>query len=156
VALPDYTDKLPCEPLNKDPYIYVYETDDKGSYFRLYAKLENLNDLEIYRTNCYVGRCVEGGIRERANYAVTSPNTSCFECVSGTPPYDPPPPNAYFCCVEGQCVNVENNPYCEGFGEITQKLGHFDNCKCCAGTYCCQASECSGQTCTYNWNNPVP
>ncbi len=149
-----------CDPLNKEPHVYYYETDDAGTYFRLYAKLENENDLEIYENNCYVGRCVEGEIRELANYGISSPNTSCFECDRlETPPevFDPPPPREYFCCVNGQCVNIESETgSCDNFGEKTLSFGHFDTCECCSGPGgpCCQPEGCPG--CTYSWGNPPP
>jgi prepilin-type N-terminal cleavage/methylation domain-containing protein len=148
-------DLMICDPLNKEPLVYYYETDDDGTYFRLYAKLENENDLEIYENNCYAGRCREGGLRKLANYGVSSPNTSCFDCVPATYWYSPP--DYHFCCINLSCINVgmalAGGDSCADVGHNLPgtELGNFGNCDCNAGDVCC-TQECverisQGQSC---------
>jgi len=70
-----YMKKLPSDPVNNVEY--VYETDENGSYYRLYTILENSNDMayEIYQ-------CADG---EECNYCIASSNKSCIPVIASGP-----------------------------------------------------------------------
>lgn len=78
-----YMQKLPEDP--KSDYDYQYATDTSvetpGSYFKLYACLENTNDLQIGTPNETVN-C--GGCEDSCNYGISSPNTIPYEVSSPT------------------------------------------------------------------------
>jgi general secretion pathway protein G len=72
-----YMVELPADP--KGNYEYYYESD--GSYFQLYARLENDRDIDLYKnpsgeTQAFVGLdCGE----KNCNYGVASTNTTAEE-----------------------------------------------------------------------------
>lgn len=62
-----YMQKLPTDP-NYPGATYCYTTDSGGSYFKLYANLENLNDPMLIPTITCSGA--------HYNYGIASPNAS--------------------------------------------------------------------------------
>lgn len=64
-----YMQKLPEDP--KSSFTFDYATDAEGTYFRLYACLENIEDPQIIipseSVNC-------GGCSGSCNYGISSPN----------------------------------------------------------------------------------
>ena len=65
-----YMQKIPSEPSGDNP-AYCYPTTAAGESYQLYAKLENLEDPNIFPTPVTV-EC--GG--EDYNYGISSPNTT--------------------------------------------------------------------------------
>ncbi len=66
-----YMKQLPADPANN--FQYYYETDTKGSYFKLYALLEHSEDSD--KGGPYGGTDCGGG--EECNYCLASPNATC-------------------------------------------------------------------------------
>lgn len=66
-----YMKTLPDDPV--DDYDYCYESDANGSYFKLYAKLENTNDDDYYEPGY---ECGGTGAENTYYYGITSSNTS--------------------------------------------------------------------------------
>lgn len=52
---------------------YCYESDDSGSYYKIYAKLENIKDSAIEKSGCAECSCMCEG-EEGYCYKVESPN----------------------------------------------------------------------------------
>lgn len=67
-----YMQKLPADPQN---YSYTYESDGNGTFYRLYARLENKDDTavqvggvpQVYTATCGSIAC---------NYVIVSPNAA--------------------------------------------------------------------------------
>ena len=73
-----YMTKLPEDPKTSSNYKYYYATDADGTYFQLYACLENTNDPNretggYSGTDCDTGCTVETA--PLCNYGISSPNT---------------------------------------------------------------------------------
>jgi len=64
-----YYKTVPADPLVASGGIYVYHTDANGTFYRLFARLENLQDSDIITTleSCGTGGC---------NFAITSGNVN--------------------------------------------------------------------------------
>lgn len=71
-----YTKEIPCDPTNNDEYNYFYSpgTSD-GSWYKIYAKLENDNDPIIAKVDCASG-CGPGN---NYNFWVSSANMNKVE-----------------------------------------------------------------------------
>jgi prepilin-type N-terminal cleavage/methylation domain-containing protein len=70
-----YAKQIPCDPLNNAWYNYFYSTSDEKptkSWYKLYARLENVKDPIIAKVGCSAG-C---GPSKNYNYWVASPNMS--------------------------------------------------------------------------------
>lgn len=67
-----YLDKVPCDPKNKTPYVYVTDTSSSScpSSYWVYTKLEYLKDPDMEKTGCS-GGCGPGGAY---NFRLGSPN----------------------------------------------------------------------------------
>jgi prepilin-type N-terminal cleavage/methylation domain-containing protein len=68
-----YMAKMPADPLGRQKYYY----DSDGTYYKLYASLENLDDPAIVvggyaGTNCCIGLCTTAS----CNFGVASTNVS--------------------------------------------------------------------------------
>lgn len=63
-----YMQKLPNDPSypNKS---YCYLSDNNGTYYKIYADLENMNDAEVFSTEVACGG-------DWYNYGISSPNTT--------------------------------------------------------------------------------
>lgn len=62
-----YMKKLPEDPVSD--YDYCYESDAEGTYFKLYGKLENVNDDNYYETGYSCNS-------DEYYYGITSSNTT--------------------------------------------------------------------------------
>ena len=67
-----YMKKLPQDPKDSYQYVYAIDSDNNGVYFKLYACLENDQDLQIITPSETVD-C--GGCENNCNYGISSPNT---------------------------------------------------------------------------------
>lgn len=67
-----YLDKVPCDPKNKTPYVYIPDTSSSScpSSYWVYTKLEYLKDPDMEKTGCS-GGCGPGGAY---NFRLGSPN----------------------------------------------------------------------------------
>lgn len=79
---------MPCDPKSKVSYEYVVDSGS-GAWFKIYTKLENLDDKIIDEIGCF-GGCGPDCVY---NYGVTSPNTSLDKCEG--------PPILYACSPGG-------------------------------------------------------
>jgi hypothetical protein len=83
-------DKVPDDP--KVEWDYYYETDDEGTYYRVYARLENENDEEAADGVYPDSDCT--GSDPSCNYGGTSPNTTLPDPISEPTPGPTSPPSA--------------------------------------------------------------
>jgi len=120
---------LPCDPSSKTPY--YYENNQEENWFKLYTKLENLNDPDIHLKKCDQG-C---GPDCAYNYGVSSPNTEIDNCL--------PPPLLYACSPGGGQTG-----YCEiyddpGASECPQVFEDDPTCQglCVSNHYRCKDSS---------------
>ncbi len=82
-----YMDKVPDDP--KEDWDYDYESD--GTYYRLYARLENENDDDVAEGVYPDSDCT--GSDPSCNYGGTSPNTSLPDPVLEPTPGPTSPPS---------------------------------------------------------------
>lgn len=68
-------DAIPCDPVTALPYYYQTKNND-GSFFRIYANLENTSDISIDLVRCR-GGC---GPDCLYNYGLSSTNTNISQC----------------------------------------------------------------------------
>lgn len=129
-ALLDYVSQLPCDPQNPSRD-YLYQVDDINcpTWYRIYSKLSNGEDIVIEEVGCQYG-C--GPAPSYAySYGVSSPNIDLERPVgpSATPtmtlaPTQPPSPTPVICQADPapkyceQTLNQTNCNYC----------GLFENC----------------------------
>jgi type II secretory pathway pseudopilin PulG len=78
---------IPCDPFDNSNYLYTSGSDDFGNWFKVYAKLRNLDDNIISLVGCEFG-C---GPNCEYNYGVSSTNTLIDRCP------DPDPATLYAC-----------------------------------------------------------
>ena len=64
-----YMQKLPTDPGGSS---YCYDSDDTGTFYKIYAQLENQNDVQVLTTPM---PCPTDGATEY-NYGITSPNVA--------------------------------------------------------------------------------
>lgn len=76
--------EIPCDPKNKSLYSYITTGENCNPYFKLYAKLERIDDPNIFMSVCENG-C---GPNCAYNFGVSSPNVSLDYCE---PPITPNP-----------------------------------------------------------------
>jgi len=110
----DILSEVPCDPKNKSFYPYITTGENCSPYFKLYAKLERNDDLNIKMSGCEYG-C---GPNCAYNFGVSSPNVSLDYCdppitLSPTelgPSSTPSPTPIQYVCTpasgphpEGQC-----------------------------------------------------
>lgn len=105
--LEGYLAEIPCDPLNRGDYQYLYQTNGSGEWYKIYTVLENENDPDIEEMGCQDG-CGPG---DDFNYYVSSPNV-----VVCKPPYQP-----------ADCSDSLGNDLC--YPE--------NPCICCPGDYVC-------------------
>lgn len=77
VALAPYLNFIPCDP---DGSAYLYEVDDVGQWYRIYARLKYTKDPVIASLGCSSG-CGPNGAY---NYGVTSNNIGLVTGTGGT------------------------------------------------------------------------
>jgi len=75
-----YMKQLPKDPA--DNFQYFYETNDEGSYYKLYARIEHSGDICFSDGPCNADgydatECLPDATDKRCNYCVASPNESC-------------------------------------------------------------------------------
>jgi general secretion pathway protein G len=86
-GLRPYLDKIPCDPMTGESYVYDFETTSScPAWYRLFVDLENINDAKI---TPFTG---PGGTY---NYYVGSPNS---------PPITGPMAEGFYGCKSGVCV----------------------------------------------------
>lgn len=83
-----YMPSIPCDPFNNSNYFYQSGSDTYGKWFKVYAKLRNLQDSIISLVGCSNG-C---GPNCEYNYGVSSTNTLIDRCS---------PPPIQFACSPG-------------------------------------------------------
>jgi len=161
-----YMKKLPSDPINNVEYIY--ETDENGSYYRLYTILENPNDAvyEIYQ-------CAEG---EECNYCIASSNKSCIPVIASGPseptsaPTSIPSPteptilkaNGEICSTGSECestycyVDTDDDRYAPSSGtkmcRASSQLSGVDCCDTEANTYPGQTAYYTSQNACSSWD----
>lgn len=94
----NYLSNIPCDPFNASSYLYISGSDKSGKWFKLYAKLRNLQDKNIELAGCTYG-C---GPNCEYNYGVSSSNTLIDRCAGPPPtptaiPTPTPTPIKYAC-----------------------------------------------------------
>ena len=123
-----YLDKIPCDPVTKEPYDYVPDSDHPACFrnFRILAHLDNESDPVIGSLNCQP----DCGYGPTLNYGVASTNitvanpTKPWPSPSASPLASPEPsggggspspsPSGNLACdPTGQC-NVYANPQAAG------------------------------------------
>lgn len=67
---------LPCDPITNQSYYYETKRGGDTSYYRLYANLENNDDISIDFAKCR-GGC---GLDCNYNYGISSTNVSLVRC----------------------------------------------------------------------------
>lgn len=77
---------MPCDPKNKSFYPYITTGENCSPYFKVYAKLERIDDPNIKMVGCEYG-C---GPNCAYNFGVSSPNVTLDFCQ---PPVTPMPTN---------------------------------------------------------------
>ena len=149
-----YMKKLPSDPF--DNVKYIYETDDDGSYYRLYTILENSNDAayEVYQ-------CTES---EECNYCIASSNKLCALATpsptsapvpttsplpTSTPvplPTTTPTPatlktNGEICSSDGECDSDICGTDADSDNYFSEALGHTGTCQATSHPYtdCCDS-----------------
>ncbi len=115
---------IPCDPKNNSFYPYITTGENCSPYFKLYAKLERIDDPNIKMTGCEYG-C---GPNCAYNFGVSSSNVSLDYCEPPiTPsPSEPPPlptsltpsptPIQYVC---GQAAGPQPEGQCEPYAVPT-------------------------------------
>ena len=76
--------EIPCDPKNKSFYPYITTGENCSPYFKLYAKLERIDDLNIFMSGCENG-C---GPNCAYNFGISSVNIDLDYCQ---PPMTPSP-----------------------------------------------------------------
>ncbi len=105
-ALDPYLDRVPCDPTDGDPYLYI-PNDDRCDGYRLYAQLTNTEDPEIEELACD-GAC-GCGYGPDYNYGVAANNTVTTEsCLADTLPS--PSPDASGDGSGGESPNPSSSP----------------------------------------------
>lgn len=129
-ALKPYLSSIPCDPRTKQPYCYIYDSDNLGQNYRILSNLENHNDPVISELSCdedptycgYEDDC--SALGSRFNYGVASTNVLVNNenigsgQVGATPTPTPPPadplpssiPGTYACTPLGNCDSYSGNP----------------------------------------------
>lgn len=79
-----FIEEVPCDPKNKSFYPYITTGENCSPFFKLYAKLERVDDPNIKTVGCING-C---GPNCAYNFGVSSPNVSLDYCE---PPITPIP-----------------------------------------------------------------
>ncbi len=117
--LAPYLRKIPCDPKNNEPYLYVPGSPSLCSGYRVCAKLEDLNDADIARIGCHptegcgwspgFNYCVSVGMAAAAPGAAQgSGEEEGDETVTPTPSL-PPEPGEWACTPGGAC-NIYVDP----------------------------------------------
>ncbi len=89
-GLKPYVSKIPCDPITEASYYYEYDDSSCPKWYRLYARLENINDQDI------MGAVGPSGA---FNYYLSSPNAPR---IGG--------PVDFYGCRGGICVQVLWDP----------------------------------------------
>lgn len=91
-GLKPYLDKIPCDPVTGNSYVYEYDTAKTCSdWFRLFANFQNFTDLP------------DSGYRDLSGnsvYCISSPNALSCRYVNL---------KDYYACVSGSCVPINFN-----------------------------------------------
>lgn len=111
--LEPYIKKIPCDPISKDPYLYVYGSPSLCTGYRVCAKLEDKTDPDIARVGCDADGC---GFAPGYNYCLSTglpsyaPGFTPGSGMGWTPTPTPTPSYAgdYACTPGGQCNSYDN------------------------------------------------
>lgn len=121
-----YLQRIPCDPMTGEPYLYIPLQDDHCRGYRLFAGLENLNDPAIEAVGCLeTPHC---GVMEPFNYGISSgvpvvipdfvppdpeisptPSPTSSPVVTPSPAPTPPPtqqPQFFYACDSAGTCNV--------------------------------------------------
>lgn len=156
-----YMKELPQDP--SGDYEYYYESDEAGSYYKLYARLENPRDPSLVETGYVVASLVE---EDKAyNFCISSPNVICQpqtaagSLPTSTPalptPTNTPTPAVSYDCVYYSCTTEQSGCFTSDpcpAGDIT--CGHAcvdDPNSWCVGAYDYGEAMCSGGEHFYSW-----
>lgn len=129
-AFQPYLDRIPCDPISGEPYVYVPLEENQCKGYRVYAALEDKNDPIINQLGCAqpngcgVGSLYNYGISAGvpvviegypiANTPIPSPTTNPGGTTVPNPSIEPSPPIIYVfaCDAAGTCNQYEeNHPY---------------------------------------------
>jgi len=116
--LEDYLREIPCDPLNRGDYVYQYQTDETGEWYKIYTFLETESDPDIEKVGCEEG-CGPG---KDFNYFVSSPNV-----VVCKDPYLPAECGGK-CYPETPCICCYGTHYCLPQGDCCRPRTEEDYC----------------------------
>ncbi|KKR39912.1 MAG: hypothetical protein UU03_C0001G0014 [Candidatus Woesebacteria bacterium GW2011_GWA1_40_45] len=105
-GLVPYLSKIPCDPDTKASYYYEHEGVACPHWYRIYANLANVNDLDIGKLGCTNG-CGPGS---SYNYIASSPNAPPGTGQGGDGDGDGGPPSGFYGCRSGICVPISWDP----------------------------------------------
>jgi prepilin-type N-terminal cleavage/methylation domain-containing protein len=114
--LSPYIKRVPCDPVTKEPYLYV-PGEPLNSGYRVCAKLENKQDPDIERLGCHPDNGC--GFGAGYNYCISvGYGVTPEDFNPNLPPTPTPTPTPYYagnyaCTPGGQC-NVYDNPAWHG------------------------------------------
>lgn len=133
-----YLASIPLDPLTKQPY--VYETNASGSYYKLYALLENSQDTSRgVNPGGYAGTSCE--TNQTCNYGIASPNVTLAPTTllaqatetPGNPQIICGIDNCVGCCSDNVCLSGASDNACGTQGET---------CTICSINQVCIAGTC--------------
>ena len=133
-GLAPYIPRVPCDPGNKGPYLYVAGTPTACDGYHVCAKLEDLSDPDIKRIGCDpvqgcgwgagYNYCVAMGSDVVApNFVPGAPTGTPTPTPTNVPTPTPPPGGTWECRPNGDCNNYADPvgagcPYRYSFGCI--------------------------------------
>lgn len=134
--LSPYLNRIPCDPVSGDPYKMItdqYGSDACPTWYKVYTKMENTDDVNIVKLGCQEGCQIDG---DTYHYGVSSPNVyagqvpaSSFTCSDGTPGT----------AISRSCgedyINICNQCTCNQCERIQCPEG-LSNCYCCPDDSC--------------------
>ncbi len=117
--LKPYLDKIPCDPVTRQPYKYVPLADDPCRGYRVLTGLENATDPDITRLGCNGPQACGFG---PYNYGISSGTPVAASGLAGSTPTPTPTPTPvpgttptptpqlYFACTPQGVCNVYADP----------------------------------------------
>ncbi len=105
-GLVPYLSKIPCDPETKASYYYEHEGTACPRWYRIYARLTNVNDLDIGKIGCTNG-C---GPESSYNYIASSPNAPNAPGQGGDGGGGEGEPSGFYGCRGGICVPISWDP----------------------------------------------
>ncbi|HJX46148.1 MAG TPA: type II secretion system protein [Patescibacteria group bacterium] len=113
-GLQPYLDKIPCDPVTKDDYIYYPDPDHNicPQWYWIFSTLDYKYDPQIDDLGCLLG-CGPSQDELNYNYYQTSPNAPEPYKGEGTPTEPPSPtPVQKYGCFNRICLPILTSPIC--------------------------------------------